>query len=122
MNEKPVFMQLMDVIEDAIITLKYAAGDLIMSSNTICKLYKVNPATAMRALSLLSADGILEKDRGIGMRVASDAVQIIKNRRKDNLVQVMLSEIVKEAEKLGITNNELVSMLESKLVKNMRKE
>jgi len=113
-NNKPVFIQLIEMIEDSIISKSHKAGDLVISSTQICRLYKVNPATAMRALSSLAADGILEKDRGIGMRVTASALDTIKKRRAAHLTDKMLDDLVIEAFKLGITNEELKKAIDIK--------
>lgn len=114
MNEKPIFMQLMGIIEDNIIAGVYKAGDLIISSTQICKLFNVNPATAMRALSELSDGGVLLKDRGIGMRVTEDAVKIISKRRKEVFLSATLEGLVNEAEKLNISKGELIELIKQK--------
>jgi len=114
MNEKPIFLKLMDIVEDGIISGVYKAGDLVISSTQICKLYNVNPATAMRALSELGDGGILVKDRGVGMRVTEGAIKIISTRRKAVFMDSLLDGIVDEAKKLNISKNELVELIEQK--------
>lgn len=114
MNEKPIFIQLMEMIEDGIISGLYKAGDLVISSTQICKLYNVNPATAMRALSELNDEGILVKDRGIGMRVTEQALATINTRRKERLLNDMLEGLLTEAEKLGVSRNELIEIIKVK--------
>lgn len=111
MNEKPMFIQLMEMIEDNIILDVYNVGDLIISSTQICKLYNVNPATAMRALSELTDDGVLVKDRGIGMRVTQQAKKVIINRRRKNFLDTMLGNLIQEAKKLGIEKDELIKLI-----------
>ena len=107
MNDKPLFVQLMEMIEDNILADVYTTGGLIMSSTQIVKLYNVNPATAMHALSELVDGGVLVKDRGIGMRVTENAKAIIAKRREHELLNVLLRQLIDEAEKLGISKEEL---------------
>ena len=114
LNDKPVFIQLVEMIEDGIISQNYKSGDLVISSTQICKLYKVNPATAMRALSILAADGVLEKDRGIGMRVTADALKLVKKKRGTYFMDKMLDDLITEARKLDITKDELKTAIDNK--------
>lgn len=114
MNEKPIFVQLMEMIEDNIIADVWKQGELIISSTQICKLYSVNPATAMRALSELTNDGILVKDRGIGMRLTEQAKTLVLGKRKKIFLGESLESLVNEAKKLGVTLEQLTKMLEQK--------
>ena len=118
MNEKPIFIQLMEMIEDNIISGVYSAGSLIISSTQICRLYNVNPATAMRALSKLTDDKVLVKDRGIGMRVTNEAKAIITARRKELFLSDMLNNLLTEAAKLNVSKEQLLELIE----KNFREE
>ena len=114
MNEKPIFVQLIEMIEDNIISGVWDEGELIISSTQICKLYNVNPATAMRALQELAASGVLVKDRGIGMRVAKGARAQTASNRKNVVLNEMLEGLVSGAKKLGISKQDLRAMLEKK--------
>ena len=115
MNEKPIFIQLMEMVEDGILSGAYKVGDLVISSTQICKLYNVNPATAIRALSDLADDGVLVKDRGIGMRVTEQAYEIIVKRRKKNFMESMLETTIQESKKLGLSVDELIKLIKEKV-------
>jgi len=112
-ESQPIFMQIMEIIETDILRGVYHTDDLIISTTQISKLYSVNPATAVKAVSKLTDEGILYKKRGIGMCVTSDALGIIQNRRKDTFMNQTLHNLLTEAEALGISMDELVSMLRS---------
>jgi len=114
MNDKPIFVQLMEMIEDNIISDVWSAGDLIISSTQICKLYNVNPATAMRALSELANNGILVKDRGIGMRLTEKAKRLVLEKRNNAFIDDSLTSLVSEAQKLGIDSEQLITLLKQK--------
>jgi len=119
MNEsQPIFMQIMEIIETDILRGVYHADDLIISTTQISKLYSVNPATAVKAVSKLADEGILHKRRGIGMCVTPDALNIIRNRRKDTFIDQTLRSVLAEAETLGISMDELISMLRSERTDN----
>jgi len=117
-NEKPIFIQLIEMIEDGIISGVYNAGDLVISSTQICKLYKVNPATAMRALAVLADNGIIIKDRGIGMRVTDGAKAVVAARRSERFFGEILKGLLAEAEKLNIGKEQLIDLIEKNYKEN----
>lgn len=110
-SEKPVFIQIMDMIEDDILSGAYQPDDLIISTTQISKLLNVNPTTSVKAISKLTEDGILYKRRGIGMCVTQDARERILARRKQAFIHEVIPQLLSEAEKLGITENELIAII-----------
>ncbi|MDR1066407.1 MAG: GntR family transcriptional regulator [Clostridiales bacterium] len=115
MNEsQPVFIQIMERIENDIITGAYQTDDLIISTTRISKLYSVNPTTAVKAVSKLTDAGILYKDRGIGMRVAAGAREKITERRRSIFLNQTIDALLKEARTLGISVEEMVSIIQER--------
>ena len=117
-ESQPIFIQIMETIETDILRGVYHADDLIISTTQISKLYRVNPATAVKAVSKLTEQGILYKKRGIGMCVAPDALGIITQRRRDKFMRQTLRDVLTEAAALGISMDEVVSMLRSEGANN----
>ena len=112
MNDNlPIFMQIIEVIENDIISGLYAVEGLIASTTNIATSYGVNPATAVKAVSKLTEAGVLYKKRGIGMCVAAGAREMIIRRRKEILLNNTLPSLVEEAERLGISPEQIVSIL-----------
>jgi DNA-binding transcriptional MocR family regulator len=66
-GEKPMFVQIIGMIEDGILSGAYGEGELIISAPQISRLLSVNPATAQRAIGVLTDRGIIYKKRGAGM-------------------------------------------------------
>ena len=115
MNEsQPVFAQIIEIIENDIITGVYKTDDLIISTTQIAKVYSVNPTTAVKAISKLTDAGILYKKRGIGMCVAEGAREKITARRRDVFLNQTIDEALAEARTLGISTDELISVIKRK--------
>ena len=115
MNEsRPVFVQIMEIIENDIITGVYETDDLIISTTQIAKVYSVNPTTAVKAISKLTDAGILYKKRGIGMCVAEGAREKITGRRRDVFLNRTIGDAVAEAKTLGISTDELIEVIKRK--------
>lgn len=110
-NDKPIFVQIMEMIEDDIITDVYKTDDLIISTTQISKLLSVNPTTAVKSISLLTDAGILYKKRGIGMCVTSEAKSKILQKRKHEFFNSTISSMLSDAKKLGISKEDIINMI-----------
>jgi len=113
-DSQPIYIQIMEIIENDIITGVYQTDGLIISTTQISKLYSVNPTTAVKAVSKLTDAGILYKKRGIGMCVAEGAQKKIKERRRDTFLNNTIDSLLVEAKTLGISIDELVNILRKK--------
>ena len=113
-DSRPVFAQIIEIIESDIITGVYKTDDLIISTTQIAKVYSVNPTTAVKAVSKLTDAGILYKKRGIGMCVSEGAREKITKRRKDVFLNQTVDAAVAEAKRLGISTDELIEVIKRK--------
>ena len=113
-DSRPVFAQIMEIIENDIITGAYKTDEMIISTTQISKVYSVNPTTAVKAISKLTDGGILYKKRGIGMCVAEGAREKITERRREAFLNVTIEAALAEAKTLGITTDELISVIKRK--------
>jgi DNA-binding transcriptional regulator YhcF (GntR family) len=104
----------MEIVENGIIDETYGTDELIISTTQISRLYNVNPATAVKAVSRLAEDGILYKKPGIGMCVAAGAREKIVKRRKKRFTETTLGAFLAEARTLNITAEELVKLIREK--------
>lgn len=110
-SDKPVFVQIIEMIEDHILSGTYQADDMIISTTQISKLLSVNPTTAVKAVSILHERGIVYKKRGVGMAVTQDAKTIILQERKQAFFEQTIPWLVGEAQKLNIQSDELMNIL-----------
>ena len=111
-DEKPVFLQIAEGMEDAILTGVFQEESQIPSTTELSVTYKINPATALKGINLLVDAGIVYKKRGVGMFVAEGVVRKLRQKRKDQFYENFVSRLVEEAKKLEITDVEIISMIE----------
>jgi len=108
---RPIFIQIAERIEDDIIEGGLPEESQVPSTNQFAHFYKINPATAAKGVNLLVDEGILYKKRGIGMFVAEGArLKVIEKRKKQFFEQYVVT-MIREAEKLGITAEQLMDMI-----------
>ncbi len=111
-SEKPIYLQLAEEIEDAVLSGAYEEESQIPSTTEISVSYKINPATALKGINRLVDDGIIYKKRGLGMFVATGAKEKIQDKRKETFFEAYIISLVTEARKLSITKEDILKMLE----------
>jgi DNA-binding transcriptional regulator YhcF (GntR family) len=114
-DDRPVFVQIIEMVEDDILSGTYNAGDLIISTPQISKLLGVNPTTAQRAVTVLTDRGIITKKRGIGMAVTPEAREQILAARRRAFHDKAVPDFVGRARAIGITGPELLDIVQRNL-------
>jgi len=112
-SAKPLFLQIRELIEDQIVNDQLKEGDQAPSTNQLVNFYKINHATVSKGITQLVDEGILYKKRGIGMFVAEGAKNTLVQQRKKAFVDNYVTRLVQEAEKLGITEQEIIELIKS---------
>ena len=110
-SNKPIYIQIAEWLENEILSERVKVGEKIYSQYQLADRFNINPATAAKGLNLLAEEEIVHKRRGLGMFVEEAAVTIIKEKRKNKTLKRMLREIVKEANYLDVSMDELNEML-----------
>jgi GntR family transcriptional regulator len=111
-GDKPIFIQLAEGLKDSILSGAYKEETQIPSTTEISVVYKINPATALKGVTILVADEIVYKKRGLGMFVANGAVEKIREKRRETYYESFVLPLIAEARKLGLTKDDLIKMLE----------
>ncbi|WP_234117371.1 GntR family transcriptional regulator [Clostridium hydrogenum] len=111
---KPIYLQVAEGIEDDILDGYIEEGAQVMSTNQFASVYGINPATAGKGINMLVDEEILFKKRGIGMFVRDGAKEQIKQKRRKLFFNEYVISMLKEAEKLDITKEEIIEMLKEK--------
>lgn len=110
-DSRPIFVQIAERIEDDIINGGLLEESQVPSTNQFASFYQINPATAAKGVNLLVDQGILYKKRGIGMFVAEGARAKLMEKRKEQFFEQYVIKMLQEADKLGITVEELTDMI-----------
>lgn len=113
----PIFQQIAYIIEDDILNGTFRVDEQILSVAQFSQLFQINPATVVKGIGLLVNEEILYKKRGLGMFVAADARGKIQQKRKDRFYKELLPDLLSEADKLGLTADEIIDM-----IKQLRKD
>ena len=111
-HEKPIFMQIAEMLENAILSGAYAEETQIPSITEFSVAYKINPATALKGVNVLVDSGLLYKKRGTGMFVSRGAKDKLAQKRKDDFFSNFIRPLILESRNLKIEREELFNMLE----------
>lgn len=109
---KPLFQQVADQITEGILNGSYTEQEQIPSTTEISKSYQINPATVLKGMNLLVDQQLIEKKRGLGMFVIEGAQEKVRSIRKEEFLTKEVSQMVAEAQKLGITAEQLKKLIE----------
>jgi DNA-binding transcriptional regulator YhcF (GntR family) len=112
-STKPIYIQISEWIENEIIADRFLDDEKVHSQYQLADLFNINPATAAKGLTILLEEQILYKKRGLGMFVKTDAkTRILKKRRTETLTH-MVKELVMEASRLSVTDEELIDLIKN---------
>ncbi|MGP7816432.1 GntR family transcriptional regulator [Niallia sp. 01092] len=117
---KPIYVQIAEWLETEILNEHIKDDEKIYSQYQLAEMFHINPATAAKGLNILADEGLLYKKRGLGMFVSPNARQWILNKRKEQIMNKLVLELVIEAERLGVEEDELITMIHT--VKKQYKE
>lgn len=110
-EDKPIYVQVREQIEDQIINKQLETNDQAPSTNQLVNFYKINHATVSKGINQLVEEEILYKKRGIGMFVAEGAREKLIEKRRASFVDDYIVTLVQEANKLEITDEDILSYI-----------
>ena len=114
-DTRPIFVQIAERIEADILAGRLAEEEQVPSTNQFASFYQINPATAAKGVNLLVDQGILYKKRGLGMYVAPGARASLLEKRREEFFERYVVTMLQEAEKLGITTEQLTEMMQRRV-------
>lgn len=101
-DRSPIYLQIAEQIRRDVATGELGEGDQVMSTTQYATTYRINPATANRAMALLVDEGVVHKRRGVGMFVSQGARERVVAARRSTYWAEVLDPALAEARALGI--------------------
>ncbi|MDO1605694.1 GntR family transcriptional regulator [Lactobacillus sp. YT155] len=108
----PLYLQIADQIESAILKGIYKKGQQIPSTTEISKEYRINPATVLKGMNILVEKNLIEKKRGLGMFVTQNSQDEILEDRQATFYQDYVLKTVEVAKELNLSLEELQELIE----------
>jgi GntR family transcriptional regulator len=116
----PLYRQLMEAVRAEIASGHLEVGGLLPSVRTVARELEINPMTVSKAWSHLESEGVVERVRGQGMRVASVATDGDPAERRRALLPAA-RELAARAYQLGLSPEETLAML-GPILEEMRRD
>ncbi len=114
---RPIFLQIAEQIENQIIDGAMPEESQVPSINALAAFHRINPATALKGVTMLVDSGVLYKKRGIGMFVSSGARKVLLAKHREQFAREYVRPLLAEAQKLGINPVQLSDMIGKELEK-----
>nr|WP_106782239.1 GntR family transcriptional regulator [Lysinibacillus timonensis] len=107
----PIYVQIAEWIENEILADRLITDGKVFSQYQLAEMFNINPATAGKGLTILLENNILYKKRGLGMFVQEGAKNLILENRREEKLKVLAKEIVLEAKRLFVSDDELIELI-----------
>jgi GntR family transcriptional regulator len=110
-SDRAIFLELADAIAADVLAGLYPEESQVPSTTELAAHYRINPATAGKALNRLVDAGIVYKKRGLGMFVAAGAPEALRRGRRAEFRTDYITPLLAEARRLGLTTVDVVDMI-----------
>ena len=107
----PIYRQILDQARRLVASGQLAPGAELPSVRELAFKHAVNPMTISKAYSLLEAEGLLERNRGRPMTVASQARGASPLTKRLQQIQPLVEQTVLAAKQLEVSETELVKSI-----------
>jgi GntR family transcriptional regulator len=110
-SAEPIYRQIVAQVRRQVAGGRWPAGMPLPSVRALAQEHAINPMTVSKAYSLLEADGLLERRRGMGMVIAEQRSASPPSERLA-LLEPSLQAAALQARQLGITDDDALSLFE----------
>ena len=111
-NDKPIYLQMVELIKTEIISGRLKCGEKIPSVRELAVQAKVNPNTVQKALAELERCRLIYTERTNGKFVTENK-SIIKAYR-DGIINEKVESFLKDMIHIGVSEDEIREYLDSK--------
>ncbi len=120
-STEPIYRQLFDQVRRRIASGQLRAGQEIPSVRELAQTLAVHPMTVSKAFSLLEAQGLLERRRGLSMVVAAQHTQAKSSASRVELLRPTLEKAAAEARQLELPAAQVLKLFQQLLNKGEKK-
>ena len=114
-SAEPIYRQLVEQVRRRVASGQIKAGDEIPSVRELAQQLAVHPMTISKAYSLLEAEGLLERRRGLAMRVAPQHQRAQPAASRIDLLRPTLVRAAAEARQLQLPKRTALKLFEDVL-------
>jgi len=108
-NDRPIYMQLVEQMQLKILSGEYQAGQKLASVRDLAAEAAVNPNTMQKALAELEKSGLLYSERTTGRFITDDTDKITQIRR--TYAEKSVLEFLEQMKGLGFDTEETIRLI-----------
>ena len=108
-NDKPIFIQLAEIIRGDILSGKYPKSTRLPSVRELAMAHSINPNTVQKALQFLENDGLIVTDRTNGKFVSENTEEI--DKQKNEAIQQEVKNFFEKMNTFGLDNKEIKELI-----------
>ena len=109
-QHKPIYLQIVEQIEDKILSGALKADERIDSVREMATALGVNPNTVMRSYEFLERGEVVYNKRGVGFFISTEAREKIKFSRKKNFLENEIPTLFAKMDLLEVDIEEVVNL------------
>lgn len=114
---EPIYRQIVGQLRRLIAGSQMEPGERLPSVRAMAGFHAINPMTVSRAYSQAEAEGLLERQRGKGMVVATSTLASHDRKQRLELLQPQLEALVRQARELELPAETVLERLATLLEK-----
>ncbi|MBI3348445.1 MAG: GntR family transcriptional regulator [Burkholderiales bacterium] len=107
----PIYRQVVEQVQRLVAGGQLVPGDELPSVRAVAERHAINPMTVSKAYSLLEAQGLLERRRGVGMVVAACAQPAAAGGDRLALLEPAVQALAQQVRQLGIPADQALTAL-----------
>jgi GntR family transcriptional regulator len=111
-SAEPIYRQLVEHVRRRVASGQLRAGDEIPSVRELAQQLAAHPMTISKAYSLLETEGLLERRRGLAMRVAPQHQRAQSAASRIELLRPALARAAAEARQLQLPSHTALKLFE----------
>ena len=109
-NDRPIYLQLMERIQQDIVSGFYSPGDRLPSVRDLALEAAVNPNTMQKALSELERSGLVYSQRTSGRFITEDETML--KQLKSQLAEEHIRDFFEKMRQLGFQTEETLALIQ----------
>lgn len=113
-SDVPIYQQIIDHFEKAILTGNLNAGDYLPSVREFSMKHQVNPNTVSKAYQLIQGLKLVESVRGLGLKVTPIDLRTSNKRKKEILIS-SIDALIETGMALQISKDSLLQAIKDRM-------
>ncbi len=110
-DKTPIYLQIADLIRNAILTKAIVENEPIPSVRQLAVDYGINHQTILKATQILINEGIIEKKRGQGLFVTVGAVNTLQKLTLKSFIEKETPTFIDRAKSLNMNKSEIIEII-----------